>query len=216
MSDDEKCNYECVDSQFGMCGECQDRLTDELSTLRDRLAAAEAERDALRDKARMFPVLDEARYSVPWNLVVPYEAQAQRNHEQSLEKLASRGGLSSVELIAVIEGRGLYWVMDNAKMPEAQARARVRELLQLDAHVQLAAERAARVQAEAALSRARELLELASKSLWLYLGGHTPSEIETGLLGPDNGSPFAMAIRARRDIDAYLADPANTPPKDPT
>ena len=49
----------------------------------------------------MFPVhpSDRAFEScVPWQLVEPYKDRAQRNHSQSLETLASRGGLSIVEL----------------------------------------------------------------------------------------------------------------------
>lgn len=40
--------------------------------------------------------------SVPWEAVAPHEAQALRNHGQSLERLAERGGLSPLELLAVI------------------------------------------------------------------------------------------------------------------
>jgi hypothetical protein len=40
--------------------------------------------------------------SVPWDLVAPHAAQAQRNHGQSLETLARRGGLAPDELFAVM------------------------------------------------------------------------------------------------------------------
>jgi len=74
---------------------------------------------------RMFPVLwqwrnwDQERAvvaagcprNVPWRLLAPHEQQALRNHDQSLEKLASRGGLGPSEMVAVIEGRGLSWVL---------------------------------------------------------------------------------------------------------
>lgn len=40
--------------------------------------------------------------SVPWDLVAPHEAQAQRNHGQSLVTLARRGGLAPDELFAVM------------------------------------------------------------------------------------------------------------------
>lgn len=55
--------------------------------------------------ARQFPILGGDR--IPWDLIAPHEAQALRNHNQSLEVLASRGGLSAVEAIAVIEGK--HW-----------------------------------------------------------------------------------------------------------
>lgn len=56
------------------------------------------------DSVRRMPV--GAPMSVPWSLLAPHEAQAQRNHGgQSLERLAERGGLSLCEMCAVIEDR---------------------------------------------------------------------------------------------------------------
>lgn len=43
---------------------------------------------------------------IPWALIAPHENQAQRNHGQSLERLAQRGGLAACEAIDIIEGRG--------------------------------------------------------------------------------------------------------------
>jgi len=40
--------------------------------------------------------------AVPWALVGPHEAQAARNHHQSLRQLAARGGLDPLELLAVV------------------------------------------------------------------------------------------------------------------
>ena len=40
--------------------------------------------------------------SVPWELVAPFEARARANHDQTLERLAQRGGLSPAELLAVL------------------------------------------------------------------------------------------------------------------
>lgn len=40
--------------------------------------------------------------SVPWAMVAPHEAQALRNHAQSLERLHERGGLGLLELAAVL------------------------------------------------------------------------------------------------------------------
>lgn len=58
---------------------------------------------------KMFPVM-VGKYGVPkayvpWGLVLPHEKQALRNHSQSLERLAERGGLSPQELAAVLEDR---------------------------------------------------------------------------------------------------------------
>jgi hypothetical protein len=43
--------------------------------------------------------------SVPWSLLAPHAAQAMRNHSQTLERLAERGGLSPCEMVAVIHDR---------------------------------------------------------------------------------------------------------------
>ena len=43
--------------------------------------------------------------SVPWEFVAPHDSQAQRNHSQTLARLAERGGLSLCELLAVLTDR---------------------------------------------------------------------------------------------------------------
>lgn len=42
---------------------------------------------------------------VPWSFVEPHEAQALENHQQTLARLAVRGGLGPDELVAVLEDR---------------------------------------------------------------------------------------------------------------
>lgn len=42
---------------------------------------------------------------VPFAMLVPHEAQALSNHDQTLSRLAERGGLSVGETIAILEGR---------------------------------------------------------------------------------------------------------------
>lgn len=56
------------------------------------------------EQERRFPVLNAPGRikSVPWRLVASHEAQAKKNHSQSLEELARRGGLSWEELFAVM------------------------------------------------------------------------------------------------------------------
>lgn len=58
---------------------------------------------------KMFPILKTGRWgktvlpaSIPWSLVAPHEAYAQKYHSQSLERLAQRGGLAPEELWHVI------------------------------------------------------------------------------------------------------------------
>lgn len=83
-------------------GDVADRKTkigDEISRLRSRASTAEQELE--RMKARRFPIMDGP--SIPWSVIAPFEAMAQQNHGQSVEKLASRGGLSMAEAIHVLE-----------------------------------------------------------------------------------------------------------------
>jgi hypothetical protein len=51
----------------------------------------------------MFPILnDPIIKAIPWAAIAPHEAQAQRNHSQSLNRLAQRSGLSVDEAVAVM------------------------------------------------------------------------------------------------------------------
>lgn len=43
--------------------------------------------------------------SVPWSMIEPHERQARINHDQILERLAERGGLTPLELRRVLEDR---------------------------------------------------------------------------------------------------------------
>lgn len=56
-----------------------------------------------------FPIMGQAiasgKWWVPWAMLAPHEAQAQLNHSQSLETLASRGGLDPAEALAVVTDR---------------------------------------------------------------------------------------------------------------
>lgn len=45
--------------------------------------------------------------SVSWSFVQPFAEQAQKNHSQSLMRLAERGGLSPAELWCIAHGMGL-------------------------------------------------------------------------------------------------------------
>ena len=73
---------------------------------------------------RRFPILLSHRprqqqyscpRSVPWSLLAPHEEQAQVNHDQSLERLAQRGGLDPTEMVAILEDR--KWM--SMEFPEA-------------------------------------------------------------------------------------------------
>ena len=58
--------------------------------------------------AARFPIMSRRPadcLSVPWSAMDPHERQAQRNHGQSLWRLATRGGLDPTEAVAVLEDR---------------------------------------------------------------------------------------------------------------
>lgn len=66
---------------------------------------------------RRFPIMHDTEIkSVPWEVMQPHELQTLRNHSQSLERLASRGGVTPEEAVAIIEGRP--W----KRMPFTEAR----------------------------------------------------------------------------------------------
>ena len=64
----------------------------------------------------MFPImacheLPGSPGAIPWRWLAPMEVWAQKNHHQSLQRLAERGGLSACEAMAVLEGR--EWLKDD-------------------------------------------------------------------------------------------------------
>lgn len=63
---------------------------------------------------KQFPILDHCTFkfekkfhSLPWDMLAPHAKQAEKNHSQTLERLAERGGLSYKEAYCVIND--LYW-----------------------------------------------------------------------------------------------------------
>jgi hypothetical protein len=65
---------------------------------------------------RVFPVLTDYRTRkerelprfVPWEFVERFRAQAEKNHDQTLERLAERGGLDPTEMYLASRGLGLF------------------------------------------------------------------------------------------------------------
>lgn len=47
----------------------------------------------------------EMTRGIPWAMIAPHEKQAERNHDQTLTRLAERGGLSACEAVAILEDR---------------------------------------------------------------------------------------------------------------
>ena len=60
---------------------------------------------------RRFPI--QRGPDVPWEVMAPHASQCQRNHSQSLERLAERGGLEGSEAWAVVNGLD-YFDMEKA------------------------------------------------------------------------------------------------------
>ena len=88
------------------------------------------------DPDRPFPVLYSSREqdrvrdetglrSVPWSLLASHERQALENHDQTLKRLAERGGLCPSEMVAVLEDR--KWQSMDLRV----AIARIQELLEV-------------------------------------------------------------------------------------
>ena len=65
--------------------------------------------------------------SVPWILVEPHEKQAKANHYQTLARLAQRGGLSPIELLAVLHDQDYYEF--RARLDEVGAMAQAVDML---------------------------------------------------------------------------------------
>jgi hypothetical protein len=54
----------------------------------------------------VMPIMGSTLMSeIPFSMLAPHEEQAQRNHGQSLNRLAERGGLAVSEAIDILEGR---------------------------------------------------------------------------------------------------------------
>lgn len=77
---------------------------------------------------KMFPIINSRPYqSIPWDMLTPHEAQAERNHGgQTLKRLAERGGLSWAEALAVLTDK--KW--DNSIHNELQAEHLVKRLVE--------------------------------------------------------------------------------------
>jgi hypothetical protein len=56
--------------------------------------------------------------SVPWELLAPHEKQAIKNHSQDLETLASRGGLSPAEMVAILKDKNFGYVVGLGDKPD--------------------------------------------------------------------------------------------------
>lgn len=62
---------------------------------------------------KSFPVLESGpqKLRLPWDFVEQYRARLESNHDQTLERLAERGGLAWSELACGVENRPLGHIM---------------------------------------------------------------------------------------------------------
>lgn len=67
--------------------------------------------DVERARARGVPYVVVC---LPWEMIEPHEKQALKNHSQTLERLAQRGGLCASEAVAVLEGKGWHEIDSNS------------------------------------------------------------------------------------------------------
>ena len=70
--------------------------------------------------SKLFPIMRGSRIkTLPWDMLSMHEAQAERNHGQTLQRLAERGGLSPQEALAVMLDSG-WSAVRHMKVAEAE------------------------------------------------------------------------------------------------
>ena len=80
-------------------------------------------------KEPMFPILGGPIIkALPWSAMLPHEAQAQRNHGQTLSRLAQRGGLGIEEAYCVL--KDMSWQRRNWN--EAKVRIALMRLIDVE------------------------------------------------------------------------------------
>ena len=81
--------------------------------LERQIAELKSENELLKKKlARRFPIMGSG--SIPWHLLARHEDQAMKNHDQTLEELASRGGLDVQEAIQVMRDQKCKFSVDKS------------------------------------------------------------------------------------------------------
>src|SRR4051812_12591172 len=61
----------------------------------------------MKDLVKQFPIMhgEGKLRSIPWAMIAPHEKQALRNHDQTIQRLAERSGLSPCEALCVMAGQ---------------------------------------------------------------------------------------------------------------
>lgn len=67
---------------------------------------------------------------IPWSILKAHEDQAIKNHDQTLDQLAARGGLDPCEIVAILDGMGFHqrWPTSNGREAAAMAIERLNEI----------------------------------------------------------------------------------------
>lgn len=69
---------------------------------------------------RQYPIIGtKPKEYIPWAVLQCHEAQALRNHDQTLERLAERGGLDWFEAAAILEDK-TWRELSNLSLDEAK------------------------------------------------------------------------------------------------
>lgn len=79
---------------------------------------------------KVFPIMGNrgrTLISVAWSVAESARDQAERNHGQTLEQLAARGGMTAVEMLAALKGEAVTSRM--FKRPLAEVEEAVREFM---------------------------------------------------------------------------------------
>ena len=70
---------------------------------------------------KQFPILGSGGAKIDWQLVADHGKQANKNHYQTVQRLADRGGLSWCELHAVLHNREWRKMDENQAILECRA-----------------------------------------------------------------------------------------------
>ena len=58
---------------------------------------------------KTFPIMKSTLRSIPWEMIAPHQSRALKNHGQTLNRLAERGGLEPSEAIAILTDQPWPW-----------------------------------------------------------------------------------------------------------
>jgi hypothetical protein len=105
-------------------------LVQDIEQKRRQIAELKAENERLRSAIppKRFPIMGGP--SLPWEMIAPYERQAKRNYDQSLKRLAERGGLSCAEAMAVFACLDGSAARNLDEQIEQESKARLESLLE--------------------------------------------------------------------------------------